>query len=96
MLGGAILGAAAGALIGAAAGAPVTGTIAGAAGGGFLGAATPAATPVIRIDVHTNSFRTGMRSHRSVFLDMAQVPPHDVPRVIDYQVAKMFGALPAR
>lgn len=96
MLGGAILGAAAGALIGAAAHAPVTGTIAGAAGGGFLGASAPAATPVIRVEIHTHSFRSGMSSRRVVFVDMAHVPPYEVPRVIDYQVAKMLGALPTR
>ncbi|MDR3566955.1 MAG: hypothetical protein P4L43_02900 [Syntrophobacteraceae bacterium] len=96
MLGGAALGAAAGALIGAMAHAPVTGAIAGAAGGGFLGAAAPAATPVVRIDVHTHSFRTGRSSHRTVFMDMAHVPPYDVPRVLDYQVARMVGALPRR
>lgn len=96
MLGGAILGAATGALLGAAAGAPVTGTIAGAAGGGVLGAAAPAATPVIRIDVRTHSFRTGASSHRSVLVDMANVPPYDVPRVIDIQVSRMLNELPAR
>jgi hypothetical protein len=96
MLGGAALGAAAGALIGAMAHAPVTGAIAGAAGGGLLGAAAPAATPIVRIDIHTHSFRTDRSSHRTVFVDMARVAPYDVPRVIDYQVARMLGALPRR
>lgn len=96
MLGGAALGAAAGALFGAIAHAPVTGTIAGAAAGGVLGAATPAASPVIRIDIRTHSFRSGMSSQRTVFVDMANVPPYAVPRVIDIQVARMLRALPAR
>ncbi len=96
MLGGAVLGAAAGALFGAIAHAPVTGTIAGAAAGGVLGAAAPAATPVIRIDVRTHSFRSGRSSRRTVFVDMAHVPPYAVPRVIDVQVARMLRALPAR
>ncbi len=96
MLGGAVLGAAAGALLGAAAGAPATGAIAGAAGGGVLGLAAPAATPVVRIDVRTHSFRSGRNSRRTVFVDMAHVPPYNVPRVIDIQVARMLSALPAR
>lgn len=96
LLGGAILGAATGALIGAAAGAPVTGTIAGAAGGGFLGLAAPADTPMVRIDIQTQSFRDNTTSSKSVVLDMAHVPPYDVPRAIDMQVSKMLGALPAK
>ena len=96
MLGGAALGAAAGALIGAMAHAPATGAIAGAAGGGFLGLSAPAATPVIRVDIHTRSFQTGRSSHSSVFMDMAHVAPYDVPRVVDHQVARMLEALPRR
>ncbi len=96
LLGGAILGAATGALIGAVAHAPVTGTIAGAAGGGFLGLAAPAGTPMIRIDIHTQSFRDRTVSSKSVVLDMAHVPPYDVPRAIDMQISRMLQALPAR
>jgi outer membrane lipoprotein SlyB len=95
-LGGAILGAATGALLGAAAGAPVTGTIAGAAGGGFLGLAAPADTPMVRVDVRTQSFRDGGTSAKSVVIDMAHVPPYDAPRIIDDQVSAILGALPAR
>jgi len=96
LLGGAILGAATGALIGAIAHAPVTGTIAGAAGGGFLGLAAPADTPMIRIDIHTQSFRDQTVSSKSVVVDMAHVPPYDVPRAVDIQVSRMLQTLPAR
>lgn len=96
LLGGAILGAATGALIGAVAHAPVTGTIAGAAGGGFLGLAAPADTPMLRIDIHTQSFRDQTVSSKSVVLDMAHVPPYDVPRAIDMQISRMLQTLPAR
>jgi len=96
LLGGAILGAATGALIGAAAGAPVTGTIAGAAGGGFLGLAAPADTPMVRIDIQTQSFRDNTSSSKSVVLDMAHVPPYDVPRAVDIQVSRMLQSLPAK
>ncbi len=96
LLGGAILGAAAGALIGAAAHAPVTGTIAGAAGGGFLGLAAPADTPMVKIDIQTQSFRDNTTSSKSVVLDMAHVPPYKIPRAIDMQVSKMLQTLPAK
>lgn len=96
LLGGAILGAATGALIGAAAHAPVTGAIAGAAGGGFLGLAAPADTPMIRIDIRTQSFRDQTVSSKSVVLDMAHVPPYDVPRAIDMQISRMLQTLPGR
>ncbi len=96
LLGGAILGAAAGALIGAAAGAPATGAIAGAAGGGVLGLASPADTPMIRIDIQTQSFRDRTSSSKSVVLDMANGPPYDAPRVIDIQVSRMVQDLPAK
>jgi hypothetical protein len=96
MLGGALLGAAAGALIGAAAGAPATGAIAGAAGGGILGLAAPADTPMLRIDIQTESFRDGATSSKSVVLDMANVPLYDVPRVLDIEISKMLDTLPNR
>ena len=96
LLGGAILGAATGALIGAAAGAPATGAIAGAAGGGFLGLAAPADTPMIRIDIQTQSFHDGTVSSKSVVLDMANVPPYDAPRVVDIEISKMLETLPSR
>jgi uncharacterized protein YcfJ len=96
LLGGALLGAAAGALIGAAAGAPATGAIAGAAGGGLLGLATPADTPMIRIDIQTESFRDGTTSSKSVVLDMVNVPPYDAPRVLDLEVSRMLDTLPSR
>jgi hypothetical protein len=96
LLGGAILGAATGALIGAAAGAPVTGTIAGAAGGGFLGLAAPADTPMVKVDIQTQCFRDNTSSSKSVVLDMAHVPPYDIPRAVDMQVSRMLQALPAK
>ncbi len=96
LFGGAILGAATGALIGAAAGRPALGAIAGAAGGGALGLAAPAATPMVRIDVRTQSLRDGTTSARSALVDMANVPPYDVPRVIDTQVSRMLQTLPSR
>jgi hypothetical protein len=96
LLGGAILGAATGALLGAIAHAPVTGTIAGAAGGGFLGLAAPANTPMVRIDIHTQSFRDRTVSSKSVVLDMAHVPPYDVPRAIDMQISRMLQTLPTK
>ncbi|HYA42945.1 MAG TPA: hypothetical protein VEF34_16695 [Syntrophobacteraceae bacterium] len=97
LLGGAILGAATGALLGAAAaGRPALGAAVGAAGGSFLGLAAPANTPVVRIDVRTQSFRAGTASTRSAVVDVAHVPPYDVPRVIDIQVSRMLQTLPAR
>ncbi len=96
LLGGAILGAATGALIGAAVRAPATGAAIGAAGGGFLGLASPADTPMIRIDIHTQSFRDQTVSSKCVVLDMAHVPPYDVPRAIDMQISRMLEALPPR
>jgi hypothetical protein len=96
LLGGAILGAATGALIGAAAGNPVTGVIAGAAGGSFLGLASPADTPMIRIDLNTQSFRDRTVSSKSVVVDMAHVSPYDVPRAIDMQISRMLQTLSAR
>ena len=96
LLGGAILGAAAGALIGAAVHAPATGAAVGAASGGFLGLASPADTPMIRIDIRTQSFRDQTVSSKSVVLDMAHVAPYDVPRAIDIQISRMLQALPPR
>lgn len=96
LLGGAILGAATGALFGAVGGRPVLGTIVGAAGGGALGLAAPADTPMVRIDIRTQSFRDRTASSKSVVVDMAHVPPYDVPRVIDIQVSKMLQTLPSR
>ena len=96
LLGGAVLGAAAGALIGAAFHAPVTGAIAGAAGGGFLGLAAPADTPMVRIDMQTQSFRDNTSSSKSVVLDMAHVSPYDIPRAVDIQVSRMLETLPAK
>jgi hypothetical protein len=96
LLGGALLGAAAGALIGAAAGAPATGAIAGAAGGGVLGLAAPADTPMIRIDIHTESFRDGTTSSKAAVLDMANVPIYDAPRVVDIEISRILDTLPNR
>ncbi len=95
-LGGAILGAATGALLGAAGGRPVLGTIVGAASGGAFGAAAPADTPMVRIDIQTQSFRDNTSSSKTVVVDMAHVAPYDVPRVIDIQVSRMLETLPAR
>lgn len=96
VLGGAILGAATGALLGAIGGRPVLGTIVGASAGGALGLTAPAGTPMVRIDIRIESFREGTSSSSSVVVDMAHVPPYDVPRVIDAQVSKMLESLPAR
>ncbi len=70
--------------------------IAGAAGGGFLGLAAPADTPMVRIDIRTQSFRDKTSSSKSVVLDMAHVSPYDVPRAIDIQVSRMLQALAAK
>jgi len=96
LLGGAILGAATGALIGAAVHAPATGAAIGAASGGALGLASPADTPMIRIDIHTQSFRDQTVSSKCVVLDMAHVPPYEVPRAMDMQISRMLQALPPR
>ncbi len=96
LFGGAVLGAATGALIGAALHAPATGAAIGAASGGALGLASPADTPMIRIDIHTQSFRDRTVSSKSVVLDMAHVPPYDVPRAIDIQISRMVQPLPPR
>ncbi len=96
LLGGAVLGAATGALIGAALHAPASGAAIGAASGSFLGLASPADTPMIRIDIHTRSFRDQTVSSKSVVLDMAHVPPYEVPRAIDIQISRMLEALPPK
>ena len=96
LLGGALLGAATGALLGAVAGRPAFGAAVGAAGGGVLGLAAPADTPMVRIDVRIQSFRDGTTSSGCAVVDMARVPPYDIPRVIDIQVARMLQDLPSR
>jgi len=96
LLGGAVLGAATGALLGAIGGRPVLGTIVGASSGAALGLAAPADTPMVRIDVRTESFRDGTTSSKTVVVDMAHVPPYDVPRVIDIQISRLLESLPSR
>lgn len=95
-VGGALIGAAAGAIIGGAFHDPGAGAAIGAASGGALGLAAPAATPVVRIDVHLQSFNERLTSSKSRVIDLAGVPPHEVHRVIDGQIADMLRTLPRR
>jgi hypothetical protein len=96
VIGGALLGAAAGAIIGGAAGNAGTGAAIGAASGGALGMVSPAATPLVRIDITVRSIKEGVTSSRSATIDLATVPPPDVRPVIDHQVARMLQTLPSR
>lgn len=97
MIGGAALGAAAGALIGAAAGDPGAGAAIGAASGGVIGGvAAPADTPMVRVDITVKSFTDGTITRRSRTVDLANVPPFDVPGVIDNEVSRMLYDLPPR
>lgn len=96
MVGGALLGAATGAIIGAAVGDPGAGAAIGAGSGAALGLVAPADTPMVRIDIRTQSFRDGGASYKSAIVDLANVPPHDVHQVIDLQVSRMLQTLPAR
>jgi hypothetical protein len=93
-LGGALFGAAAGAIIGGAAGDPGAGAAIGAASGGVLGAVAPADTPMVRIDVNLHSFTDGGDYRKSVTVDLATVPPYDVPNAIDHEVSRMLSELP--
>lgn len=96
MIGGALLGAATGAIIGGALGSPGRGAAIGAASGGTLGLVAPANTPIVRIDIRTQGLRDDYVSYKSAFVDMANVPPYDVQRVIDIQVSRMLEDLPPR
>jgi hypothetical protein len=51
---------------------------------------------MVRIDIHTQSFRDRTVSSKSVVLDMAHVPPYDVPRAIDMQISRMLQTLPTK
>ncbi len=95
-LGGAVLGAATGAIIGGALGSPGTGAAIGAGSGGALGLIAPADTPMVRIDIRTQSYTDGTTSFKSALVDLANVPPYDVPRVVDIQVSRMLETLPVR
>ena len=95
-IGGALLGAAAGAIIGGATGHAGTGAAIGAASGGALGMVSPAATPLVRIDITVRSTREGIASSQSATVDLSTVPPPHVRRVIDHQVARMLQTLPSR
>lgn len=95
-LGGAFWGAATGALIGAAVGDPGTGAAIGAASGGALGLISPAAANFATIDLNVFSFQERVSAYRSVGIDMTTVPPFEVRRVVDAEVARMLRGLPSR
>ena len=96
MVGGALLGAATGAIIGGALGSPGSGAAIGAGSGAALGLVAPAEAAAVRIDIRTQSFRDGTASSKSATVDLANVPPYDVNRVIDLQVSKMLEGLPSK
>jgi hypothetical protein len=95
-LGGALFGAATGALIGAAVGDPGTGAAIGAASGGALGLISPAATNFVTIDLNVYSFSERMDAFRSIAIDLTTVPPHEVRRVVDAEVARILRPMPSR
>lgn len=95
-LGGAMLGAATGAIIGAAVGSPGRGAAIGAASGGALGLVSPAATNFVTVDLNVYSFSERATAQRSVSLDLTNVPPFEVRRVVDNEVARMLRGLPQR
>jgi hypothetical protein len=94
-IGGALLGAATGAVIGGALGAPGRGAAIGAGSGAALGLVAPANAAMVRIDIKTESFRDGTKSYKSALVDLANVPPYDVGRVIDLQFSRMLDTLPS-
>jgi len=96
VVGGALLGAATGAIIGGALGSPGKGAAIGAGSGAALGLVAPADAAMVRIDIRTQSFRDGSASSKSALVDLANVPPYDVQRVIDLQLSRMLEALPGR
>lgn len=96
VVGGALLGAATGAIIGGALGSPGKGAAIGAGSGAALGLVAPADAAMVRIDIRTQSFRDGTASSKSALVDLANVPPYDVQRVIDLQVSRMLEALPGK
>lgn len=95
-LGGALAGAAAGAIIGGATGHPGTGAAIGAASGGALGMVAPAGTSLVTIEINLQSFRDRQVSHRTATVDLTNVPPYDVARVVDTEVARLLESLPRR
>lgn len=96
VIGGALLGAATGAIIGGALGSPGSGAAIGAGSGAALGLVAPADAAMVRIDIQTQSFKDGTASSKTAMVDLAHVPPYDVQRVIDMQVARMLEGLPGR
>lgn len=95
-LGGAFWGAATGALIGAAVGDPASGAAIGAASGGALGLVSPAATNFVTIDLNVYSFSERVNASRSIAIDLSTVPPFEVRRVVDAEVARMLRPMPPR
>jgi hypothetical protein len=95
-VGGALAGAATGAIIGGALGSPGRGAAIGAASGGALGLVAPASYPLVRITINVYSLNDQLSSYRSATVDLTNVPPPDVQRVIDMQVARMLQGLPGR
>lgn len=95
-VGGALLGAATGAIIGGALGSPGTGAAIGAGSGAALGLVAPADAAMVRIDINTQSYRDRTSSYKSALVDLANVPPYDVQRVIDMQVSRMLQVLPGK
>jgi hypothetical protein len=95
-LGGAMFGAATGALIGAAVGDPGTGAAIGAASGGALGLFSPAATNFVTVDLNVYSFSERVSAARSIAIDLSTVPPYEVRRVVDAEVARMLRPMPPR
>jgi hypothetical protein len=95
-LGGALAGAATGAIIGGALGDPGRGAAIGAASGGALGLVSPASSPLVRININIYSLNERLSSQRSATVDLTNVPPPDVQRVIDMQVSRMLQSLPSR
>lgn len=96
VVGGALLGAATGAIIGGALGSPGQGAAIGAGSGAALGLVAPADAAMVRIDINTQSYRDRASSYRSAVVDLANVPPYDVQRVIDLQVYRMLQSLPVK
>lgn len=92
--GGALLGAATGAIIGGALGSPGKGAAIGAGSGAALGLVAPAGAAMVQIEIKTESLKDGSTSFKSAVVDLANVPPYDVGRVIDIQVSRMLDTLP--
>ena len=51
---------------------------------------------MIRIDLAIHSYSEGTTSQKSATIDLAPVPPHDYPFVVDNEISRMLRSIPHR